>query len=141
MAEEKKLDVMENEDKSQVLDVLDEDLRSKVGNAFTKIKNENTNPSIGMGITFLGENQIILYISSYVNYLHEEKQKRDAVAYGYSMLESLVKRLKERMKEDYKATFDAKMLAENFDSETMSMNGRCKLTCKRLFGIKFGEKK
>jgi hypothetical protein len=135
MAEEKKLDVMKNEDKSQVLDVLNEDLKSKIGNSFALLKNENTNPSIGMGITFLGESQMILFVSSYVNYINERKQKNDAVAYGYSMLESLVKRLKERVKEDHKVSLTAKMLSENFDTETLSLNGRSKITVRRLFKI------
>ncbi|MFA5189040.1 MAG: hypothetical protein WC460_06815 [Patescibacteria group bacterium] len=135
MAEEKRLDVMDNQDKSQVLDVLDEDIKSKIGNAFTKIKGENENPTIGMGISFIGDNNIVLYVNSFANHLNNEQQKRDAANYAYSVIDGLTKKLKEVLKKEYDVTISPKIMAENYDVECISLNGRFKITVKKMYQI------
>lgn len=103
----------------------------KIARAFNEIEKES--PSYGFGISFLSEDTFSIYCASYENYLNDENRRQNALRETLSIIDGLVKRLKENYKKEYKELLAVKILGEGSDVEQMSQNGKYKLTVKRLY--------
>lgn len=98
--------------------------------SFNDIINEN--PTIGYGISYTDDG-FMIYVNSYENYMNNEKKRKISIANAMSLVDGLVKKLKENYRNNCDDTLKIKVVAENFDIETISMNNRHKLTVKKLF--------
>jgi hypothetical protein len=103
----------------------------KISRSFNSI--EKTSPSIGFGIKFNEDKQFCIYCSSYENHLQDPDRKNNALKEASANVDGLLKKLKENLKKDFDETLKAKIVAESSDVECISLNGRFKLTFKKLY--------
>lgn len=105
----------------------------KISRSFNSI--EKTHPSIGFGIKFNEDKQFCIYCSAYENHLQDPDRKNKAIKEASAIIDGLLKKLKENLKKDFSETLKTKQVAENSDVECISINGRFKLTYKKLYEL------
>lgn len=109
----------------------------KISRSFNSI--EKTHPSIGFGIKFNEDKQFCIYCSTYENHLQDPDRKNKALKEAAENVDGLLKKLKENFKNSFGETLKTKLIAENPDVECISLNGRFKLTYKKLYELDKGE--
>ncbi len=105
----------------------------KIARAFALIEKES--PSYGFGISFINENTFSIFAASYENALDNEQRRQVALKEVSSLVDGLLKKLKENYKKEYKETLSSKILGEGSDVECISSNGKYKLSFKRMYTV------
>lgn len=105
----------------------------KIVRSFNKI--DKTQPSIGFGINFINSNQFYIFCATYENYLQDPERKNKSMKEASANIDLLLKKLKENLKNDFDITLKVKLISENSDVECISLNGRYKLTHKKMYEI------
>lgn len=106
----------------------------KIARAFNEIEKES--PSYGFGISFINENTFSIYAASYENYLNDEQRRQNALREVSSLVDGLLKKLKENHKRLFNETISTSVIGEGSDVECISSNGKYKLSFKRMFESK-----